>query len=102
MNNPDKLHRAVDDAKDQVAVALENVKSQAIATADEIGRTTRKTMHSAQGATEEVWSEARANAKKTTSPCGRLHARTASKHNHDGGCDWFPAQSDSSVLPPES
>jgi ElaB/YqjD/DUF883 family membrane-anchored ribosome-binding protein len=63
MNNPDKLHRAVDDAKDQVAVALENVKAQAIATADEIGRTTRKTMHSAQGATEEVWSEARANAK---------------------------------------
>jgi hypothetical protein len=57
MNNTDKLHRAVDDAKDQVVGALENVKAQAIATADEIGRATRKTMRSAQGATEEVWSE---------------------------------------------
>jgi ElaB/YqjD/DUF883 family membrane-anchored ribosome-binding protein len=63
MNNPDKLHRAVDDAKDQVAAALENVKAQAIATADEVGRATRKTMHSAKGATEEVWSEATSNAK---------------------------------------
>ena len=43
--------------------ALENVKAQAIATADEIGRATRKTMHSAQGATEEAWSEATSNAK---------------------------------------
>jgi ElaB/YqjD/DUF883 family membrane-anchored ribosome-binding protein len=63
MNNTDKLHSAVDDAKDQVVAALENVKAQAIATADEIGRATRKTMHSAQGATEEVWSDATSNAK---------------------------------------
>ena len=63
MNNTDRLHRAVDDAKDQVAAALENVKAQAIATADEVGRATRKTMHSAKGATEEVWSEATSNAK---------------------------------------
>jgi hypothetical protein len=57
MNNTDKLHRAVDNAKDQVVAALENVKTQAIATADEIGGATRKTLHSAQGATEEVWSD---------------------------------------------
>jgi ElaB/YqjD/DUF883 family membrane-anchored ribosome-binding protein len=67
MNNPDNLHRAVDDAKDQVAAALENVKAQAIATADEIGRATRKTMYSAQEATEEVWSEATSNAKNLRS-----------------------------------
>jgi ElaB/YqjD/DUF883 family membrane-anchored ribosome-binding protein len=67
MNNTDRLHRAVDDAKDQVVAALENVKAQAIATADEIGRATRKTMHRAQGTTEEVWGEAASNAKNLRS-----------------------------------
>ena len=67
MNNTDNLHRAVDDAKDQVVAALENVKAQAMATADEIRRATRKTMHSAQGATEEAWSDATSNAKNLRS-----------------------------------
>ena len=38
MNKTDKLNRAVDDAMDQVAAALESVKAQAISTADEIGQ----------------------------------------------------------------
>lgn len=63
MNNTDKLNRAVDDAMDQVAAALENVKAQAISTADELGRATRRTMHGAQGATEEAWSDATSRAK---------------------------------------
>jgi ElaB/YqjD/DUF883 family membrane-anchored ribosome-binding protein len=63
MNNTDKLNRAVDDAMDQVAAALENVKAHAISTANEIGRTTRKSMHGAQGATEEAWSDATSRAK---------------------------------------
>lgn len=63
MNKTDKLNRAVDDAMDQVAVALENVKAHAVSTADEIGRATRRTMHSAQGATQEVWSDAASSAK---------------------------------------
>jgi ElaB/YqjD/DUF883 family membrane-anchored ribosome-binding protein len=63
MNKTDKLNRAVDDAMDQVADALENVKAHAISTADEIGRATRRTMHSAQGATEEAWSDAASNAQ---------------------------------------
>jgi ElaB/YqjD/DUF883 family membrane-anchored ribosome-binding protein len=63
MNKTDRLNRAVDDAMNQVAAALENVKAQAISTADEIGRTTRRTMHGAQGATEEAWSDAASKAK---------------------------------------
>jgi ElaB/YqjD/DUF883 family membrane-anchored ribosome-binding protein len=63
MNKTDKLNRAVDDAMDQVAAALENVKAQAISTADEIGRATRRTMHGAQEATEEAWSDAASRAK---------------------------------------
>ena len=63
MNKTDKLNRAVDDAMDQVAAALENVKAHAISSADEIGRATRRTVHSAQGATEEAWSDAAARAK---------------------------------------
>jgi ElaB/YqjD/DUF883 family membrane-anchored ribosome-binding protein len=63
MNKTDKLNRAVDDAMDQVAAALENVKAHAISTADEIGRATRRTMHGAQGATEEAWSDAASRAK---------------------------------------
>lgn len=63
MNKTDKLNRALDDAMDQVAAALENVKAHAISTADEIGRKTRKSMHGAQGATEEAWSDATSRAK---------------------------------------
>jgi ElaB/YqjD/DUF883 family membrane-anchored ribosome-binding protein len=63
MNNTDKLNRAVDDAMEQVAAALENVKAHAISTADEIGHATRRTVHSAQGATEEAWSDAASTAK---------------------------------------
>jgi ElaB/YqjD/DUF883 family membrane-anchored ribosome-binding protein len=63
MNNTDRLNRAVDHAMDQVAAALENVKAQAISSADEIRRATRRSMHSAQGATEEAWSDAASNAK---------------------------------------
>ena len=63
MNKTDKLNRAVDDAMDQVTAALENVKAHAISTANEIGRTTRKSMHRAQGATNEAWSDASSRAK---------------------------------------
>ena len=63
MNKTDKLNRAVDDAMDQVAAALENVRAHAISRATEIGRTTRKSMHGAQGATEEAWSDATSRAK---------------------------------------
>jgi ElaB/YqjD/DUF883 family membrane-anchored ribosome-binding protein len=63
MNNTDKLNRAVDHAMDQVTAALENVKAQAISSADEIRRATRRSMHSAQGATEEAWSDAASRAK---------------------------------------
>lgn len=63
MNKTDKLNRVVDDAMDQLAAALENVKAHAISTANEIGRTTRKSMHRAQGATDEAWSDASSRAK---------------------------------------
>ena len=63
MNNTDKLNRAVDDAMDQVAAALDNVKAHAVSTADEIGRATRRRMHNAQGATEEAWSDAASSAQ---------------------------------------
>jgi hypothetical protein len=98
MNNTDRLHRAVDDAKDQAVAALENVKAQAIATADEIGRATRKTMHHAQGATEEVWSNAGSRAKNLRSKVVGLHARTAGKYNHDSGCCRLHPESGSAVF----
>jgi ElaB/YqjD/DUF883 family membrane-anchored ribosome-binding protein len=63
MNKTDKLNRAVDDAMDQVAAALESVKAHAISTADEIGQATRRSMHTAQGATQEAWSDAASSAK---------------------------------------
>jgi ElaB/YqjD/DUF883 family membrane-anchored ribosome-binding protein len=63
MNNTDKLNRAVDHAMDQVASALDNVRAQAISSADDIRRATQRSMHSAQGATEEVWSDAASRAK---------------------------------------
>jgi ElaB/YqjD/DUF883 family membrane-anchored ribosome-binding protein len=63
MNKTDKRNRAVDHAMDQVAAALENVKAQAISSADEFRRVTRRSMHTAQGATEEAWSDAASRAK---------------------------------------
>jgi ElaB/YqjD/DUF883 family membrane-anchored ribosome-binding protein len=63
MNKTDRVNRAVDNAMDQVAAALENVKAQAISAADEIGRVTRRTMHSAQGATGGAWSGGASRAK---------------------------------------
>ena len=63
MHKTNNLHRVTDDAKDQVVAAIENVKAQAAATAEEIGRTARKTIHDAQGATEEALSSAASKAK---------------------------------------
>jgi ElaB/YqjD/DUF883 family membrane-anchored ribosome-binding protein len=61
------LQRAAEDAKDQVVAAIENAKTQAAATADEIGRATRKTIHDAQGATDEAWTEATSRARNLRS-----------------------------------
>jgi len=63
MNKANSLHKAADDAKDNVLAAIENAKAQAAATADDIGRATRKTIHDVQGATEEAWSDATSRAK---------------------------------------
>jgi ElaB/YqjD/DUF883 family membrane-anchored ribosome-binding protein len=63
MNKTNNLHRATDQAKDQVVAAIENAKARAAATAEEIGRATRKTIHDAQEVTEEAWSDARSKAK---------------------------------------
>jgi ElaB/YqjD/DUF883 family membrane-anchored ribosome-binding protein len=67
MNKKNNLHRATDDAVDQVLAAIENVKARATSSADDFGRATRKTLHEAQGATEEVWSEAASRAKNLQS-----------------------------------
>jgi ElaB/YqjD/DUF883 family membrane-anchored ribosome-binding protein len=67
MSTTNHLQRATDDAKDHVVDALENVKAQATATANEIGRATRKTIQDAQGATEEAWSDATSKAKNLRS-----------------------------------
>jgi ElaB/YqjD/DUF883 family membrane-anchored ribosome-binding protein len=61
------LQRAAEDAKDQVVAAIENAKTQAAATADEIGRATRKTIHDAQGATDDAWTEATSRARNLRS-----------------------------------
>jgi ElaB/YqjD/DUF883 family membrane-anchored ribosome-binding protein len=63
MSKTNSLHKAADDAKDNVMAAIENAKARAAATADDIGRATRKTIHDAQGATEEAWSDATSRAK---------------------------------------
>jgi ElaB/YqjD/DUF883 family membrane-anchored ribosome-binding protein len=67
MTTTNNLQRAAHDVKDQVAAAIENAKTQAAATADEIGRATRKTIHDAQGATEEAWTDAASRAKNLRS-----------------------------------
>lgn len=67
MNKTDKLNRAVDDAIDRIAAALENVKAQAISVVDEIGCATRRTMRSARVATEEAWGDATSRTKVSRS-----------------------------------
>jgi ElaB/YqjD/DUF883 family membrane-anchored ribosome-binding protein len=63
MNKASNHHKALDDAKDQVVAAIENVKARAAATADDFGRATQKTINDAQGATEEAWSDAASRAR---------------------------------------
>jgi ElaB/YqjD/DUF883 family membrane-anchored ribosome-binding protein len=63
MHRTNNLHRATDDAKDNVAAAIGTLKAHATATADEIGRAARKTIHNAQGATEDALSDAVSRAK---------------------------------------
>jgi ElaB/YqjD/DUF883 family membrane-anchored ribosome-binding protein len=67
MSTTNNLQRAAEDLKDQVVAAIENAKTQAAATADEIGRATRKTVHDAQGATEEAWTDATSKAQNLRS-----------------------------------
>jgi ElaB/YqjD/DUF883 family membrane-anchored ribosome-binding protein len=67
MTTTNNLQRAADDVKDQVVAAIETAKTQAAATADEIGRATRQTIHDAQGATEEAWTDATSRAKNIRS-----------------------------------
>jgi ElaB/YqjD/DUF883 family membrane-anchored ribosome-binding protein len=64
------LQSAAEGAEDQAVAAIENAKTRAAATADEIGRATRKTIRDAQGATEEVWTEAASRAKNLRSQVG--------------------------------
>jgi hypothetical protein len=70
MHRSNNLHRAADDAKDNVAAAIETLKAQANATANEIGRAARKTMHDAQGVTEDALSDAASRAKSLQSDVG--------------------------------
>jgi ElaB/YqjD/DUF883 family membrane-anchored ribosome-binding protein len=70
MHKTNNLHRVTDDAKDQVVAAIETVKAQAAATAEEIGRAPRKAIHDAQGATEEALSSAASKAKSLQSEVG--------------------------------
>lgn len=70
MHKVNNLHRVSDDAKDHVVAAIETVKAQAAATAEEIRRATRKTIHDVQGATEEALSSAASKAKDWRSEVG--------------------------------
>jgi ElaB/YqjD/DUF883 family membrane-anchored ribosome-binding protein len=67
MITTNNLQRAPEDVKDQVVAAIENAKTRAVETVDEIGRATRKTIHDAQGATEEAWTDATSRAKNLRS-----------------------------------
>ena len=67
MTTTNNLQGAAEDVKDQVVAAIENAKTRAAATADEIGRATLKTIHDAQGATEEAWTDATSRAKNLRS-----------------------------------
>src|SRR6478672_4685937 len=74
MHKLNSLHRVTDEAKDHLVAAVENVKAQAAATAEEIGRATRKTIHDAQGATDQALSSAASKAKGMRSEVGdHLH-----------------------------
>jgi hypothetical protein len=57
------LHRATDHAKENVAAAIDTLKTHASATAEDIGRAARKTMHDAHGATEVALKSASSRAK---------------------------------------
>ena len=70
MHKLNSLHRVTDEAKDHLVAAVENVKAQAAATAEEIGRATRKTIHDAQGATDQALSSAASKAKGMRSEVG--------------------------------
>jgi ElaB/YqjD/DUF883 family membrane-anchored ribosome-binding protein len=70
MHRTNNLHRATDDVRDNVAAAIETLKAQASETADEIGRAARKTIHDAQGATEDALSDAASRAKTLRSDVG--------------------------------
>jgi ElaB/YqjD/DUF883 family membrane-anchored ribosome-binding protein len=70
MHRTNNLHRAADDAKDSIAAAIETLKEHAAATADKTGGTTRKTIHDAQGATEDALSDAASRAKTLQSEVG--------------------------------
>jgi len=70
MHRPNNLHKAAADAKDNVAAAIETLKTRANATAEEIGRATRKTIHDAQGVTEEALSDAASRAKTLQTEVG--------------------------------
>jgi ElaB/YqjD/DUF883 family membrane-anchored ribosome-binding protein len=67
MTTTNNLQTAAEDVKDQVVAAIENAKTRAAATADEIGHATRKTVHDAQGATEEALTDATSRAKNLRS-----------------------------------
>jgi len=70
MHKTNNLHKAAEGAKDSVAAAFETLKEHATATADEIGRATRKTIREAQGATEDALSDAASRAKTLQSEVG--------------------------------
>ncbi|MBV8274212.1 MAG: hypothetical protein JO170_02975 [Verrucomicrobia bacterium] len=101
MNKTDKLNRAVDDGMDQVVAALENIKVHAISTANEIGRTTRKSIHRARWAKGEAWSDATSRAKVLRSRVQLLPARTAATHHRPGAGSGLFAQSGSPIFPHE-
>jgi ElaB/YqjD/DUF883 family membrane-anchored ribosome-binding protein len=63
MNPTDNLQRSADDIMDHVVGVVETAKRRAAETADEIGGATRRTIHDAQGATEEAWTDAASRAK---------------------------------------
>ena len=67
LSTTNNLQRAADDVKDQVVAAIESAKTRAVESVDEIGRAKRKTIHDAQGATKEAWTDATSRAKNLRS-----------------------------------
>jgi capsular polysaccharide biosynthesis protein len=70
MHKTNNLHKATEEAKENVVSAIESAKERAAETAAEIGRATRKRLRDAQGATEEALSEAASKAKSLRSEVG--------------------------------